>query len=184
MPKLEIIRTLPPVEYLRECFSYDHKSGELRWKKRPREHFATDQSYGRWNTLFAGKLAGSFDRGYCRITIDWHDYKAHRIVWKLVKGKEPPEMLDHKDGNPSNNRLSNLRATTYYGQAWNRRSRTDNTSGQQGVWRCGGKWQAGINVRGVRHHLGLFSSVEEASAVYEVAAREMFGEFYRQPHQR
>jgi hypothetical protein len=93
-------------------------------------------------------------------------------------------MIDHADGNPSNNRLNNLRATTYHGQAWNRSSRSNNTSGHQGVWRNGNRWQAGINVKGVRHHLGLFSSVEEASAVYEAAAREAFGEFYRNPQQR
>lgn len=184
MPKLEIIRELPPVEYLRACFDYDPETGELKWKRRPREHFATDQSYGRWNTLFAGKAAGGFDKGYCRICIDAITHKAHRIVWKLVKGEEPPAMIDHKDGNPSNNRLGNLRTTTYHGQAWNRRSRNDNSSGYQGVWRLGGKWQAGICVKGRRYHLGLFTSAEEASAAYEAIANKVFGEFYRQPQKR
>ena len=184
MPKLELIRILPSVEYLRACFDYDPETGDLRWKVRPREHFATDQSCGRWNTMFAGKLARWVDNKYHRVTVDWKEYKAHRIIWKLVTGDEPPEMIDHKDGNPSNNRFSNLRATTYHGQAWNRRLRTDNTSGQQGVWRSGGKWQAGIVVKGARHHLGLFSTVEEASAVYEAAASKLFGEFYRKPQER
>jgi hypothetical protein len=184
MPKLETIRTLPSVDYLRECFVYDPASGELRWKERPREHFVSDRSHGWWNKRFAGKVAGSIDRGYCRISIDAVDHKAHRLIWKLVKGEEPPEMIDQKDGNPSYNRLSILRATTYHGQAWNRSSRTDNTSGRQGVWRNGDRWQAGIRVAGVRHHLGLFSSIEEASVAYEAAARRLFGEFYRQPQER
>lgn len=184
MPKLDIIRELPSVEHLRECFDYDPENGVLTWKTRPREHFATDQAWKRWNTLFASKAAGSLDNGYCRISLDAVDHKAHRIIWKWVKREEPPEMIDHKDGNPSNNRLSNLRATMYHGQAWNRRARKDNTSGRQGVWRGEGKWQAGICVKGHRRHLGLFASAEEASVVYEAAARELFGEFYRQPQQR
>ena len=184
MPKIETIRTLPSVEYLRELFEYSYETGELRWKQRPREHFAHDQSYGRWNTLFAGKPAGNFDKGYGRISIDWVDYKTHRIVWKLVYGEEPPEMIDHRDGNPSNNRLSNIRATTYDGQARNRRLRSDNTSGRQGVRREGKKWRAQIFVNGGDRYLGSFSSIEEASAVYEKAAREAFGEFYRNPQDR
>ena len=184
MPKLEIIRTLPSVDYLRECFVYDAKSGKLRWKERPREHFATDQSYSRWNKMFPGKVAGSIDNRYCRISVDAIDHKAHRIIWKLVKGEEPPEMIDHKDGNPSNNRLSNLRATTYHGQAFNRRARADNTSGYQGVVPCGKKWVARVDANGVSHYLGVFPSAEEASVAYEKAARRLFGAFYRQPQQR
>ena len=95
-------------------------------------------------------------------------------------------MIDHKDGNPSNNRLSNLRATTYHGQAWNRRLRVDNTSGRQGVtWnKQVGKWQAGIMVKGARHHLGLFTSIEMASDAHDSVARKMFGAFYRKPQYR
>src|SRR4249920_2030305 len=161
MPKIEIIRTLPSVEYLRELFEYSYETGELRWKRRPREHFAHDQSYGRWNTLFAGKPAGHFDKGYGRISIDAIDYKAHRIVWKLVYGEEPPEMIDHRDGNPSNNRLNNIRVTTYDGQAWNRKMKRNNISGYQGVSRDRGRWKARLG----RDYLGMFSSAKEASKV-------------------
>jgi hypothetical protein len=184
MPKIEIIRKLPSVEYLRELFDYRYETGELLWKRRPREHFATDQAHGRWNTLFAGKMAGYFDKGYRRISIDYVDYKAHRVVWKLVYGEEPPEMIDHCDGNPSNNRLSNLRVATYDGQARNRRLRSDNTSGCQGVSLDHGRWRAQIYANGTTRYLGSFSSIEEASAVYEKSAREAFGEFYREPKKR
>lgn len=53
-----------------------------------------------------------------------------------------------------------------------------NTSGYQGVgWhKAAQKWVARIAVGGVQHYLGLFSTVEDAHAVYTRAAREFLGE--------
>lgn len=56
-----------------------------------------------------------------------------------------------------------------------------NTSGVKGVhWHkltC--KWAAVIKVRGKRFHLGLFTDMASAKAVYDAKAKELFGEFRR-----
>lgn len=57
------------------------------------------------------------------ISIDYTKYLVHRIVWELHNGPIPEGLvIDHIDGNTSNNRLNNLRCisskdNTRYGRA-------------------------------------------------------------------
>lgn len=179
MPKAR--RTIPPTKYLHECFIYNPETGALGWKQRPLPHFVTTRAWKKWNTRYAGKAAGVINKnGYWLIRINDEGYLSHRVIWKMITGKEPPLILDHKDGNPANNCLSNLRAATPLQQQWNKRLPKTNTSGFRGVVRNRSKWQAQIKINGVCHYRGIFDTPEEASAVYETAARELHGEFYRQ----
>ena len=56
-----------------------------------------------------------------------------------------------------------------------------NPSGFRGVYRHGARYKAVISALGVSRHLGVFDRPEEASAAYEAAARELYGEFYSEP---
>jgi HNH endonuclease len=170
------MKTLPSVEYLWECFTYDRESGELRWKVRPREHFATKKAWATWNGKHAGKIAGNLHpNGYYYVSVDYGLYKAHRIIWKLVTTDEPPVTVDHINGRKADNRWCNLREATQIQQRWNSGPRKDNTSGYRGVRLQLGVWRAYIG----RHHLGRFDTPKEASVAYEAAARDRHGEFYR-----
>jgi hypothetical protein len=175
------MKNLPPVEYLRECFSYDSETGELTWKRRPREHFATQSGWKIFNRHYAGTCAGTINNlGYRHILVQGRHYTVHRIIWKLITDEEPPEFLDHIDGNKSNNRFINLRSATRTQQRWNSRLNKDNLCGRRGVQQRGNQWIARINVNGVSRYLGRFNTVEMAAEVYETAARELHGEFYRE----
>jgi hypothetical protein len=184
MPNMDLIRELPTTEYLRECFDYNQETGVLTWKLRPQEHFVRTSDRVRVNEMHAGNVAGYLDGGYRRITIGMREYKASRVIWKWMTGEEPPLTLDHKDGDPSNNRWVNLRQATQGEQTQNTRLRKDNLSGRRGVSWHRGKWRAVIGVKGEWRLLGVFNSIEEASSVYEATARELFGEFYRQPRHK
>jgi hypothetical protein len=99
----------------------------------------------------------------------------HEILGK-VAGLE----VDHINGDPRDNRRSNLRFVT---KAQNQMNRTSvaASSGFKGVVRNKKGWAASINKRAngvkTRYHLGTFKTPEEAAKAYDRAAIELFGEF-------
>ena len=157
MPKDTFIKPLPSAEYLRACFDFNPETGELRWNHRPREHFSADPIWMMWNKQNAGTSAGSVVNGYRVVCLDRRPYRAHRIIWKLMIGIEPPPCPDHKDRDKLNNRWSNLRPATYAESAWNRGHKS-NTSGYKGTYRHRSRWSAGIMINGIRHYLGTFDT--------------------------
>lgn len=58
-------------------------------------------------------IKGSQRNNYLRVQINGHYYSIHRLIYETFIGPIPEGMLiDHIDGNRSNNSLSNLRLTT------------------------------------------------------------------------
>jgi HNH endonuclease len=109
------------VAYLRELFDL-HEDGRLFWRARPREHFSTKQGWSIWNPQHAGKEAGYRDsKGYVRIRIDNRLVQSHHIVFAMTTGAWPVKTVDHRDGIPSNNAVSNPREATQGQQQQNRK---------------------------------------------------------------
>lgn len=63
-------------------------------------------------------------------------YRAHRIVYKMHHGYiDPTLVVDHKDGNPWNNKISNLVLKTHKSNMQNSHMRKDNPTGVTGlIW--------------------------------------------------
>jgi hypothetical protein len=152
---------------LRELLHYDPDTGEFRWLER----------VTRW--IQPGDLAGTVDQRYRRITIKGRHYRAHHLAWFYMKGKWCSQVIDHRDGDPSNNRLANLRSATKTQNSANKRRYRNNACGLKGVCRERSGWRATIYKDGRRHHLGNFPTPQEAHAAYAKAAHEMFGEYAR-----
>jgi HNH endonuclease/AP2 domain len=129
----------------------------------------------------ADDVAGLLDGdGYRRITIKGRIYQAHQLAWLYMTGKWCSRVIDHRDGDPSNNRWANLRRATISQNNANRRIHRNNKCGFKGVVRNHiGRWCAAIYKDGRRYHLGSFATPEEAHAAYVAAARKLFGEFAR-----
>lgn len=91
----------------------------------------------------------------------------------------PENEVDHINGNPLDNRRSNLRLATVRQNRYNSRKRMDNTSGFKGVYKQGSKWNARISVNSKLVGLGTFKDKESAYKAYCAAAIIHAGIFAR-----
>jgi hypothetical protein len=156
-------RTPLTAHQLRELLAYDPITGVFTRLARTA------------NSVKVGSVAGSDDgSGYLRICVSGSVQKAHRLAWLYVYGLWPTGDIDHIDGNPSNNRIANLRdVTTSVNMQNQRRARSDNASGFLGVSRVKDRWRADINTNGKSFYIGLFDSPAVAHAAYIDAKREL-----------
>tara|TARA_R110000868_G_scaffold10318_4_gene50872 strand:+ start:361 stop:855 length:495 start_codon:yes stop_codon:yes gene_type:complete len=129
----------------------------------------------------AGSRAGSvLPKGYVIINYRGRTFQLHRLVFLAHHG-HLPALVDHKDGNPANNHIDNLRAATRTQNQWNAKRRKDNTSGVKNVcWnKKSRRWGVRLYINGYTISLGGFTTLGEAAAVAEQARRETYGEFAR-----
>ena len=125
----------------------------------------------------AGSVAGNKRKnGYVYIMVDGVRYLAHRLAWFYVHGVDPLVEIDHKDRNPSNNAIANLRLADRSGNSSNREFGIPK-SGFRGVYQQKRRWWARICKDGQHFNLGSFPTPEAAHAAYADAARKLFGEF-------
>jgi hypothetical protein len=151
------------LEFARESLRYD--DGKLFWLPRPLHHFSSADYQSRTNNRFAGTEAGNVGNcGYRRVNFAGKFYLTHRLVWFLHFG-EWPSMIDHLNGDRTDNRLSNLRVVSKHGNARNAKRPTSNTSGVVGVSYSArdGLWHAYIGVgSGRRKTIGHFRTFDDA----------------------
>jgi hypothetical protein len=130
--------------------------------------------------LKPGDSAGSLkSSGYFATNLGGSLYKNHRIVWFLETGEQPPQFLDHINGNSQDNRVENLRPATEAENKWNSRISLTNTSGVKGVYwnNAKGKWYAQCKVFGKKHHLGCYTDLDEAAEAVARFREQHHGDF-------
>jgi hypothetical protein len=105
----------------------------------------------------------------------------HRIILSRMLGRPlvKGEVVDHIDRCEGNNTRANLRLATQSQNISNSKLRSGSLSGYRGVgfYKLYNKWTGHITVRGDVKFLGYFDTPEAAAHVYNIAAREHFGEF-------
>jgi hypothetical protein len=181
------VRTLPSAERLHKLFSYDCSSGEFTWNRRPISDFVSEKEWSRWNCRYAGKRAGcrrsdSSGPSVVSVKLNRLQYPVHSLVWIMFKGPVPDGYLvDHRDHDPWNNRLDNLRLATETENIRHRRS-WGNKTGLKGVSpsyrkRKATRFHASIVVNRKSIALGAFATAEEAHAAYCAAARQFHQDF-------
>jgi len=87
------MKSLPPLEILTRLLSYDPATGFFI-------------------NLKSGRIVGKGLKGrYTRIYFRGREYQANRLGWYLYYGRPPTEgyIIDHLNGEPSDNRIENLR---------------------------------------------------------------------------
>jgi|SRR5882724_4046405 len=156
---------------------------------RLRELFFYDPQDGSWTRLIAtgyrkrhksGPVEGYKDKlGRIHIRADRKLYLSSRLAWLYQTGDWPKLFVDHKDGNPSNNRWNNLREATHTQNMRNRKPQR-NVCGYKGVFRKNRTFRAKITVNYRPIYLGRYKTAEEAALAYNEASKKYHGEFGRQ----
>lgn len=161
---------------------YDSETGRLFWKERPLSLFNDRKgkaraNWLRWNKVYAGKEAFTAltTQGYKHGGIFWKLYRAHRIAWLLHYGEWPSGDIDHLNGDPADNRITNLNDGSTTDNMLNQRRYKNNKSGMGGVaWHSRDKkWAVYANIGGKRRSLGYFLHKDDAIAARRKANNEM-----------
>lgn len=160
-------------EYVQSLFEYDAATGMLRWKLRQQSDFATKRAWSIINTRNGGKTVATQSRGYYVVGIKNRRYRVHRIIWLMFKGEMPAGEIDHINGNPSDNRIENLRLVSPLENRRNMKTPKNNTSGEIGVSfrRQRNTWRAYIMVNNQQLTLGHFPTKLEATAARSAGER-------------
>jgi hypothetical protein len=150
-------------DFINKSLSYDSESGVLTWRVGSR----------------AGKEAGCLRSNggkYRVVRVANVLLYAHRLAWLLHYGAQPRQVIDHINGDGSDNRIANLRDVSPVVNSQNQRKAKSNNkkSGLLGVQRNHKGWQAVISIKGERKCLGTFKTPE--------LAYERYIEMKRQAH--
>lgn len=160
---------------LQSLLHYEPATGVFTWKERT----GGNKSDNIFNSLFAGKIAGSrvstprSKTSYVAIKLGGKMRKAHRLAFIYMTGSAP-EQVDHIDHNGMNNVWSNLRASDSKDNARNLPLQKSNKTNVIGVnWhKAAKKWHVrAVNNDGVRVDLGRYDCFDRAVSVrkaYEV----------------
>lgn len=160
---------------LKELLDYDPATGSFFWRKTLRN--------GKGG---AGKKAGGERYGYIFIAVKGRIYRAHRLAWLYVYGEFPPDkLIDHINGNRSDNRIENLRLASQGENLMNRGRQSNNKAGYKGIWFDNQRqlWAAMIGFNNQKKALGRYETAEEAARAYDAAARLYHGQFAYQNFQ-
>ena len=142
------------IDLFREYFEYS--DGKIFWKK-------SSGTRGVKGTE-AGKLRKD---GYYDVGLKGKVYLVHRIVYALHHNNLP-EVIDHINRCPSDNRIDNLRDANYSKNNWNSRRSINNTSGVKGIRKTkNNKYEARVAVNKLTIQVGTFETLEEAKIALE-----------------
>jgi hypothetical protein len=142
---------------------FDYQGGKLIWK--------IDRS----DKVKKGKIAGCLRKdGYISIHHNKQTYTAHRLIFCYFYGYMP-KYIDHINGNPSDNRIENLRECTSKQNNFNKKKYGKHK--YKGVYKSYNRYKVQIMHNGILLYKGQYKTEEEAAIVYNNTAKELFGEF-------
>lgn len=125
--KAEVVKDLNLIlDELNEWFEYDETvSSCLKWKKNTKGKNRTGQSAGSKNKL-----------GYFELTFRGKSYYVHRVIYAIhFNGVDIDKVVDHIDGNSSNNKISNLRQISQRQNTQNRKlNQKEASTGYIGIY--------------------------------------------------
>ena len=130
-----------------------------------------------------GEEMGTLDKksGYIRLKINGYTYLAHRLAYYYVNKVWPANLIDHIDGDKTNNIFNNLRDATYAQNNTNSKPHRDSLTGIKGIWysKARDKYIAEICSNYKRIYIGSYDTIHEAKAAYNNMATKLQKQFAR-----
>lgn len=154
-------------ELIKHLYDYDQDNGGLRRKVSVSRNTKRGDVVGR---VTSGK--------YHSTTIKGKEFQIHRLVWLWHYG-DLPDFIDHKDGDPENNRIENLREATNSQNQYNKRMQKNNSSGYKNVYRKGDKWSVQFRIEKKLKYFGAFEDILDADYAARCLRKVFHGEFAR-----
>ena len=145
---------------------FEYKDGELFWK--------IDWS----DKIRKGRKVGCIKNGYWHLKVNFKDYRLHRVIYLIHHGFMP-NLIDHKDGNPLNNKIENLRECTNSQNNYNSKIPVTNTSGMKGLRKKRNRWIVEFYIDGKPRWFGSYKEKELAELVCMEARNLHHKEFAR-----
>ena len=159
----------PTADEIRQVLAYNPETGKF-------------SRVTKWGSKDVGSEPGCKSRyGYWQIGVFGTTHTAQQLAWLMHYGEWPTGIVDHINRDKMDNRIANLRCVDRSHNAHNTGVRANNTSGMTGVRQTTKsrnplykpRWEAYIAVKGVRHQLGHFDTLEKAVAARK-SAEERF----------
>ena len=152
-------------DFIKSKLNYDPETGIFTWKRKK-----------------VSNTAGYLQKdGYIRFNFNNKHFRAHTLAWLYMYGEYPSQHIDHINGNPSDNRISNLRLCTRSQNMHNRKVNKTNKLGIKGV--CWNKrikkFHVQISLNGKVNHIGYFEDLELAELVAIESRIKFHKEFAR-----
>lgn len=157
---------------LRKLFKYDPRSGAFVYR----------ETRGKFK---AGQPAGSVQIVVShRLKVGSKNYHLGPVIHRYMTGRKPRGVVDHKNGDRSDFRWTNLRDVSFHGNAVNSAA-GPNKSGFVGVYYRSeinrvNPYCAKITHMGKQIHIGYYATAEEAGRAYLKRKRRLHGKYLRQ----
>ena len=142
--------------------------------------------FGRVRNATTGRILKNIfgSHGYLHVSLSKNGkVKTHcihvMVAQAWVSNPEDKKCVDHIDGDKTNNHYENLRPATHAENNRNRSKRANATSKYYGVCfhKKSNKWNAQIQIEGIRKNLGFFTDEKEAAAAFNAAALVHYKKF-------
>lgn len=152
-----------------DVFVLDDQSGRLFWRAPPPNHAHRVGKEAGYACVGKGK-----NKTYWHVRVGAKTFKRSRVVFFMVHGRWPTPAVDHINGNSLDDRPTNLRECNYSQNAANSRDKRRTFDLPRGVYLT---LQGRYLARFAGRSYGTFDTPGEASAAFQKAKKEAFGDF-------